>query len=191
MFALFERLLQPTTTPQDPEPPAGLIAFYWHFARQAKGLFAGLFAAGFAVALLDSLIPVFIGRIVTLITSNPPETLFAAFWPILLAMAVVLLLLRPLALTSQNIMANQAIAANVANLIRWQSHWHVVRQSWTFFQNDFAGRIANRVMQTGPAIRESLVALLTAVWYILVHQRAGVAGGRRPLAGVADHAGLS
>src|SRR5262249_34857742 len=76
---------------------------------------------------------------------------------------------RPLALTSQNIMANQAIAANVGNLIRWQSHWHVVRQSWAFFQNDFAGRIANRVMQTGPSIRETLTALLTAVWYILVY----------------------
>ena len=169
MFALFERLLKPTGTPEHPEPPPGLIAFYWHYARQAKGLFAGLFAAGFAVALLDSLIPVFIGRIVTLITASAPETLFATFWPLLLAMAVVLLVLRPLALTLQNIMANQAIAANVANLIRWQSHWHVVRQSWGFFQNDFAGRIANRVMQTGPAIRESLVALLTAVWYILVY----------------------
>jgi ATP-binding cassette subfamily B multidrug efflux pump len=66
-------------------------------------------------------------------------------------------------------MANQAIAANVGNLIRWQSHWHVVRQSWAFFQNDFAGRIANRVMQTGPSIRETLTALLTAVWYILVY----------------------
>jgi ATP-binding cassette subfamily B multidrug efflux pump len=169
MFAWFEQLLQPTNTPRDPEPPAGLIAFYWHFARQAKGLFAGLFAAGFALALLDSLIPVFMGHVVTLITSSRPDTLFAAFWPILLGMALVLLVLRPLALTAQNIMANQAIAANVSNLIRWQSHWHVVRQSWTFFQNDFAGRIANRVMQTGPAIRESLVALLTAVWYILVY----------------------
>jgi ATP-binding cassette subfamily B multidrug efflux pump len=169
MFALFERLLPPTTTPQHPEPPAGLIAFYWHYARQAKGLFAGLFAAGFALALLDSLIPLFMGRIVTLITSSRPETLFATFWPMLAGMALVLLVLRPLALTAQNIMANQAIAANVSNLIRWQNHWHVVRQSWTFFQNDFAGRIANRVMQTGPAIRESLVALLTAVWYILVY----------------------
>ncbi|HEY6254975.1 MAG TPA: ABC transporter ATP-binding protein [Xanthobacteraceae bacterium] len=169
MFALFERLLQPTTTPRNPEPPAGLVAFYWHFARQAKGLFAGLFAAGFALALLDSLIPLFMGRIVTLITSSQPDTLFAAFWPMLVGMATVLLVLRPLALTMQNIMANQAIAANVTTLIRWQSHWHVVRQSWTFFQNDFAGRIANRVMQTGPAIRESLVALLTAVWYILVY----------------------
>jgi ATP-binding cassette subfamily B multidrug efflux pump len=109
------------------------------------------------------------GRVVTLITSSAPETMFAGAWPMLLGMALVLLVLRPLALTAQNIMANQAIAANVGNLIRWQSHWHVVRQSWTFFQNDFAGRIANRVMQTGPAIRESLVALLTAVWYILVY----------------------
>jgi ATP-binding cassette subfamily B multidrug efflux pump len=169
MFALFERLLPPTAMPEHPEPPPGLIGFYWHFARQAKGLFIGLFAAGFAVALLDSLIPVFMGRVVTLITASKPETLFADFWPIFVAMALVLLVLRPLALTSQNIMANQAIAANVGNMIRWQSHWHVVRQSWAFFQNDFAGRIANRVMQTGPSIRETLTALITAVWYILVY----------------------
>jgi ATP-binding cassette subfamily B multidrug efflux pump len=169
MFALFERLLKPTVNPEHPEPPPGLIAFYWHYARQAKGLFAGLFAAGFAVALLDSMIPVFMGRVVTLITASAPETLFERFWPTLLGMAAVLLVLRPLALTTQNVMANQAIAANVSNMIRWQNHWHVVRQSWAFFQNDFAGRIANRVMQTGPAIRESLVALLTAVWYILVY----------------------
>jgi len=169
MFALFERLLQPTETPDHPEPPPGLVAFYWHYARQAKGLFIGLFVAGFFVAVLDSLIPVFIGRIVTLITAGEPGELFARFWPLLTAMAFVLLVLRPIALTTQNVMANQAIAANVGNMIRWQSHWHVVRQSWAFFQNDFAGRIANRVMQTGPSIRESLVALLTAVWYILVY----------------------
>src|SRR5205085_5771912 len=87
----------------------------------------------------------------------------------LLGMAGFMLVLRPLAMTAQNTFANQAIAANVGNLIRWQSHWHVVRQSWAFFQNDFAGRIANRVLQTGPSIRESIVALLTAVWYILVY----------------------
>ena len=82
---------------------------------------------------------------------------------------MVLLVARPLAVTAQSMIANQSIAANVGNLVRWQSHWHVVRQSWAFFQNDFAGRIANKVMQTGPAVRESMVALLTAVWYILVY----------------------
>src|SRR5262249_60511248 len=52
---------------------------------------------------------------------------------------------------------------------RRHHHLYGVRQSWAFFQNDFAGRIANRVMQTGPAIRETLVAMLTSVWYILVY----------------------
>jgi ATP-binding cassette, subfamily B, multidrug efflux pump len=160
--------------PEHLEPPPGLVGFYWHFARQAKGLLVGLFAAGFVVALLDSMIPVFIGRVVTLITSVKPQQLVADHWHLFAGMALVLLVLRPLALTAQNIMANQAIAANVGNMIRWQSHWHVVRQSWAFFQNDFAGRIANRVMQTGPAIRESLVALITAVWYILVYGTSAV-----------------
>ncbi len=116
----------------------------------------------------------FIGRVVALITAAQPAELFATYWPLLALMALVLLVLRPLAITAQNIMANQAIAANVGNLVRWQSHWHVVRQSWAFFQNDFAGRIANRVMQTGPAIRETLVSLLTAVWYILVYGTSAV-----------------
>ena len=169
MFSFFERLLKPTETPERPEPPATLIGFFWHYARQAKGLFAALFVAGFVVALLDTLVPIFIGRVVTLITTDVPQTLFAEHWPLLLTMAVTLLVVRPLALTTQNLLSNQAISANVSNRIRWQNHWHVVRQSWAFFQNDFAGRIANRVMQTGPAIRETVVALITGVWYILVY----------------------
>jgi ATP-binding cassette subfamily B multidrug efflux pump len=115
------------------------------------------------------MIPVFIGKVVTLVSNSKPEELLASSWPVLLAMALVLLLLRPAAYTIQQLVMNQAIAANVANRIRWQNHWHVARQSWAFFQNDFAGRIATRVMQTGPAIRESLVSLLTAVWFILIY----------------------
>ena len=173
-LSCFERLLKPTDTPAQTEPPASFTAFFWHFIRQAKGLFVALFVAGFVVALLDSTIPVFMGRIVTLITSNSPQDLFAQYWPHLLGMALVLLVARPLAMFAQNLLANQAIAANVSNRIRWQNHWYVVRQSWAFFQNDFAGRIANRVMQTGPAMRETMVALLTGVWYILVYGTAAL-----------------
>jgi ATP-binding cassette subfamily B multidrug efflux pump len=174
MFKLFERLLNPTDTPAAAEPPASFVAFFWHFIRQSKGLFVALFAAGFVVALLDSTIPVFMGRIVTLITANPPNELFGKFWPHLIGMALVLLVARPLAMFAQNLLANQAVSANVSNRIRWQNHWYVVRQSWAFFQNDFAGRIANRVMQTGPAIRETMVAMLTSVWYILVYGTAAL-----------------
>jgi ATP-binding cassette subfamily B multidrug efflux pump len=169
MFHFFEKTLKPTAVPETAEPPPGLVAFYWHFARQAKPLFIGLFAVGFAVALIEVMIPVFIGKVVTLVTASKPEELLAIAWPWLLSMAGVLVVLRPAASTTQLLLMNQAIAANVSNRIRWQNHWHVSRQSWSFFQNDFAGRIATRVMQTGPAIRESLVSLLTAVWFILIY----------------------
>jgi ATP-binding cassette subfamily B multidrug efflux pump len=174
VFSFFENALEPTAIPAQAEPPTGLVAFYWHFARQARGLFAALFVAGLVVALLDSLIPVFMGRVVALITATAPDRLFAESWHILAGMALVLLMVRPLAITLQNLIANQAISANMANLIRWQNHWHVARQAWTFFQNDFAGRIATKVMQTGPALRESLVSLITGVWYILVYGTAAV-----------------
>ena len=174
MFSRFETILQPTGLPEKPEPPGGLIAFYWHFARQAKGLFLALFVIELFVALLDSAIPWFIGRIVTLVTSVPVDRFLADTWPLLAAMAVVILVARPAIVLARYLVMNQAIAGPFTNLIRWQSHWHVVRQSWAFFQNDFAGRISNRVMQTGPALRESLVASFTAVWYVIVYGTSAV-----------------
>ncbi len=168
VFRFFENLLEPTGLPPGP-PPAGLGAFYWHHARQARLLVAALFAAGLVVALLDTTIPVFVGRVVTMVSSRTPHAVLHDSWPQLLAMALVLLVARPAAMLVQNLITNQAIIPSFSNLIRWQSHWHVVRQSWTFFQNDFAGRIANRVMQTGPALRESVVSATNAVWYILVY----------------------
>ena len=174
MFRLFESLLHPTAQSPDVAPPTGLMAFYWHYARQARGLLVALFCAGFMVAVLDSLIPVFIGRVVTLVSTHAPETLIAEAGPQLLGMALVMLLLRPAALFLQNLITNQAIAPGLSNLIRWQNHWHVVRQSWSFFQNDFAGRIANRIIQTGPSLRESIIAATNAVWYILVYGTSAV-----------------
>jgi ATP-binding cassette subfamily B multidrug efflux pump len=169
VFSYFENLLKPTAIPPDAEPPDGLAAFYWHYAKQAKGLVIALFAVGFCVAALDTMIPVFMGRLVNLITTTSPVVLVAEHWHQLLGMALVLLIARPAVILLQNLLTNQAIAPGLTNVIRWQSHWHVVRQSWTFFQNDFAGRIANRVMQTGPALRESVVAGTNAVWYIFVY----------------------
>lgn len=157
-----------TPVPEAP-PPRGLLGFYWYFIRQARLLFALLFGAGLVVALLDALIPVFIGRVVGLLADHEPGQLFTESWPALLGMAAVLLIGRPLAILAQNLVGQMAINAGVTSMIRWQSHWHVVRQGWSFFQEDFAGRIANRVMQAGPALRESVVQSVNAVWYILVY----------------------
>ena len=174
MFRLFESFLSPTgdasrADPHPVQPPEGLVPFYWHFVSQAKPLFAALFVAGFSVSVLDASVPWFIGRLVRAITSTPRELFFAENHALLLAMVLVVLLARPAAIASQNLVSNVAIVANVTNMVRWQSHRHVVRQSWPFFQNDFAGRIASRVMDTGPAIRQSAIAGITAVWGITVY----------------------
>jgi ATP-binding cassette subfamily B multidrug efflux pump len=175
MFAKFERFLTPTATPEHPEPPAGLLAFLWHFARQAKWLFAALFVIELLMALSDSAVPWFMGRVVTMVTKVPADRFFAQGWPWLLGMTVVVLIVRPGVTLVRYLINNQALAAPFTGLVRWQAHWHVVRQSWAFFQNDFAGRISNRVMQTAPSVRSTLTATITTVWYITVYGVSAIA----------------
>ena len=150
-------------------PPAGLLAFYWHFVRQTKGWYAAMFAASLGVALLDTLIPLFIGRLVSLMEAPDRQAALADQWPLLAGMAVLMLFARPAMMLIDIAIRHNALIPGVTSLMRWQSHWHVVRQSWPFFQNDFAGRIANRVMQTANSLRESVMAAIRAVWYIVVY----------------------
>jgi ATP-binding cassette subfamily B multidrug efflux pump len=168
MFAFFEQRIRPTELPRS-APPPGLLAFFWHFIRQTRGLYAAMFASGLAVALIDTLIPVFIGRLVTLMQTTDRAAAFSAALPALLGMAALVLFGRPLVLLADSLIRNNAVVPGVTSLIRWQSHWHVVRQSWPFFQNDFAGRIANRVMQTSNSLRESVVSSIRAIWYIAIY----------------------
>ena len=169
MLRRFEALLDPTARSPEPPPTKGLWPFYWQFIRQVRPLVVALFVFGGLIAILDVTIPAFIGRVVGLVSSHTPEALLRETWPQLATMAGVLLLVRPLVFMGHVVLINQIVNPGLSNMVRWQNHWHVVRQSWTFFQNDFAGRIANRVLQTGPSLRESLVMAFDAAWYIVVY----------------------
>jgi len=145
------------------------MAFYWHFIRQTKGWYAAMFVASLGVALFDTAIPLIFGRLVALMDTEDRLAAVAAQWPMLLGMAALVLVARPIAILTDIVIRQNVLVPGATSLIRWQSHWHVVRQSLTFFQNDFAGRIANRVMQTGGALRESAMSSIRAVWYISVY----------------------
>ena len=179
MFRFFESLVPRTLTPPlDAEPagpPPGLLAFYWHFVRQTRGLYLAMLATGLGVALIDTTIPVFIGKLVGLMTAADRSDALRAQWPLLAGMAALVLFARPLMMVTDSLVRNNAVIPGVTTLVRWQSHWHVIRQSWPFFQNDFAGRIANRVMNTGHALRESVVSSIRAIWYIIVYGLAALA----------------
>src|SRR5580700_368294 len=114
MFRFFEKLIEPTEKPPDAPPPElgsphALGRFYWHFVRQIPGLLIALFVTGFLAAVVDVAVPVCIGRIVTLITTQQPETIWqAAGWQ-LIGMAVLLAVLRPMAHFAQALVTNQAL----------------------------------------------------------------------------------
>jgi len=166
---LFSPRTPASARPSPGAPPPGLVAFYWHYIRQTKGLYLAMFAASLAVALLDTVIPLFIGRLVSIMEATDRQQALIAQWPLLAGMVALILVIRPAAILIDVAIRHNAIIPGVTNLVRWQNHWHVIRQSWPFFQNDFAGRIAQRVMQTGMALRESTMASIRAVWYIAVY----------------------
>ncbi len=171
MFSLFENLV-PGPAPlaeaqRDHPPPTGLLAFYWYFIRQARSVFAAMFVTALAIALIDTLVPVLIGQLVRLVESPDRRAALEQAWPVLAVIAVTILFGRPLVILLDSLVRHNAVVPGVSQMVRWQSHWHVVRQSLPFFQNDFAGRLASRVMQTGYSLRETVTASIRAVWYIL------------------------
>ena len=169
MFSYLQSRIKGTASTGPGAPPPGLLAFYWHFVRQTRGWYALMFVTSLAVALIDTVIPVFIGKLVSMMEAADRQAALAREWPLLIGMVALVLIARPLVLFADVAIRHAGLIPGVTSLIRWQSHWHVVRQSWPFFQNDFAGRIANRVMQTANALRESVMQSIRAVWYIAVY----------------------
>lgn len=169
MFTYLGSLIQGTRRVPPDTPPAGLLAFYWHFLRQTPWPFFGMVLASLGVALADMCIPVFIGQLVSLMQNADRGAALAGQALNLAGMLGIVLIVRPLLLFTDIAIRSNIILPGLTNLIRWQSHWHVVRQSWPFFQKDFAGRIANRVMQTPMSMRESIGATVRAVLYSLIY----------------------
>lgn len=169
MFAWFERRIDPFKPAPVAQPPAGLIAFYWHFIRQVWPTFVVLMATGGTVALLEVAMFRYIGQIIDLLKTTAPADFFAQEGTSLLVMAVVVLVLRPLCGILHDMLVRQTVVPSLTNLVRWQSHRYLVRQSLSFFQNDFAGRLANRVLQTGVSLRESVMETVNSLWFVIVY----------------------
>ncbi len=167
MHAFFERLTQ--TLPQDPvvPPPDTVGGFYRHFLRPVRGLLiVALIISGLA-SLSEMAMYAFLGMLVDWLEAATPQTFLAEYgWP-LVAMAVVAAILRPLLVLVSRGLINLSLVPSLTDNIRWDNYRWVLRQSLTFFQNDFAGRVAQKVMQTGPAVRESVVNILDGIWTML------------------------
>ena len=169
MFNYLQSRIRGTANVGPGTPPPSLIAFYWHFVKQTKGWYGLMFVTSLGVALIDTVMPLFIGRLVGLMETSDRLAALRQNALMLSGMVVLILFVRPLVLLCDVAIRQNALIPGVTSLIRWQSHWHVVRQNLPFFQNDFAGRIASRVMQTANALRESVMSSIRGVFYIVVY----------------------
>ena len=126
-------------------------------------------AVGFFAALIEVALFSFLGQLIDMTQATPSGEFFARYRNELLWMLLVALIVRPLVFGLHDLLVNQAISPSLTNLIRWQNHRYVLKQSLGFFQNDFAGRIAQRIMQTGPSLRDSAMQVADALWHVLVY----------------------
>ncbi len=165
--ARFDRMYSPVALAADPQPAAGTWPFFRYFLAQFRGALVARFVLVAIGAIADAMLPVFLGWIVGMLATTAPGDLWAEHWPQFLVMLAVVLL-RPVVFYFDQLVRNHAVTPNLIDLVRWQSHWHVIRQSWTFFQNDFAGRIGTKVMQSGEAVEMAANTTIDAVWSTVV-----------------------
>jgi ATP-binding cassette subfamily B multidrug efflux pump len=168
MFRFFETRIDPFRDHDETMPPATLVGFYLRYCRQAWPWLAGLMAVGLIVSLIEASILRFVGSIVDLLRATNPAHVLEDRGGTFLVMGLAILIARPLATISHDLLTQQTTAPGWTNLIRWQTHRYVLRQSLDYFANDFAGRIASNVVQTGPALRESCVQVIDALWFVTI-----------------------
>ncbi|MBZ8134868.1 ABC transporter ATP-binding protein [Afifella sp. IM 167] len=167
MFSFFERLVDPFREAPG-APPQGTFAFIRHYVRQLGWPLGALLFTGLGVAVTDALIFAFIGRLVDMLSKANPATFWADHGAVVAGMGFVVLVLRPAFMILNGLLSEQTISPNFANMVRWQNYRYVLRQSFSFFSNDFAGRIANKVMQTGISLSEFVTGLVETFWFVAV-----------------------
>ena len=175
MFRFFERLADPYAPyPETDAPPRRLWPFMRDWSRPFYRLFAVTSALSIVVALIEVGLIAYLGRVVDLLSSNTPEELVAAHGWELIAMAAFILIVRPLIQGLDVALLNNGIMPNYGTLFRWRAHAQVLRQPVGWFENDFAGRIANRIMQTPPAAGEAVFQLFDAISFSIAYMLAAV-----------------
>ena len=169
MYRLFERLTKPFPEDKPTQPPSTLFAFCRHYTKgmELSLVFMSLSAA--LLAILEVSLFSYMGQLVDWLSIHTPETLFVEQKSELIKMAVVLLIILPLVVFFHSAILHQALLGNYPMSIRWLAHRYLLRQSVSFYQNEFSGRIATKVMQTSLAVRETVMKLLDVLMYIVVY----------------------
>lgn len=169
MFRFFENLVDPYVDYSEKNtPPQTLWLFLKEYAEPFKRVFVFTAIMSVVVAAIEIWLISYMGRLVDLL-SGSPDTFWATYGTEITLVGVFILFVRPALQGLDVMLLNNAVLPNFGTLIRWRAHRHVLRQSVGWFENDFAGRIANRIMQTPPAAGEVVFQVFDAIAFSLAY----------------------
>ena len=169
MLRFFESLINPFPPQAPGQPPQGLVAFCLHYTRGLRKPLLIMSVLTAALAILEVYLVQFMGSLVDWLVNSDPATLLAQEQATLWGMGALLLIGMPLLVFLHAALVHQALLGNYPMKIRWLAHRYLLGQSMSFYQDDFAGRLATKVMQTSLAVRESVMKLLDVMVYVGVY----------------------
>ncbi len=168
MFGLFEKLVHPYPAAEPSVPPRGFVAFVWSCTQGLRPFIAGMTLLTAAIGAFEALLFSMLGRIVDWLGAVAPAQLWAQERDTLLMLAGVLLA-SPLVIALQTLLKHQTLAGNMPMLLRWNFHRRMLGQSMSFYQDEFAGRVAAKVMQTALAARDVVLIVCDIMVFVVIY----------------------
>lgn len=169
MFRFFENLVDPYGPYDEKDtPPSRLLPFLLDYSQPFKRIFVYAALMSVVVASIEIGLIWAMGWVVDILAGDPAEV-WDSYGSWLIGLAVFILFVRPALQALDVLLLNNTILPNFGTLIRWRAHKHVLRQSVGWFENDFAGRIANRIMQTPPAAGEAVFQVFDAITFSMAY----------------------
>lgn len=169
MFTFFESLIKPFPPQEPQQPPKTLFAFCRHYTRGIEIYLVIMAVLTALIAVMEVSLFGFLGQLVDILNQHSPDAFWAEFGSQTLFMAGVILIALPVTVFLHSTIIHQTLLGNYPMMIRWQAHRYLLGQSLSFYQNEFAGRIATKVMQTALAVRETVMKLLDVLLYVIVY----------------------
>jgi ATP-binding cassette, subfamily B, multidrug efflux pump len=169
MYRWFEQRIDPFAPFNENEtPPDTVSRFAWHYLKPVRHWLVILFVASLIVGLFESSLYILLGWLVDILAHSTPDRIWADHGTALMVVGVLILFLRPVLLFVHETITNQVLVPQSTNMIRWRTHVYTLGHSLSYFQGDFAGRLANRITQGGSAIREIAVTVLDTLLYVAI-----------------------
>ncbi len=169
MLGFFERLIKAFPAEAPEQPPGSLFAFCRHYTRGMEIPLLLMSVLTASLAILEVSLFSFMGQLVDWLITKNKDTFLVDEFGTLLWMGCLLLIVMPILTLLHAAIVHQALLGNFPMSIRWSAHRYLLRQSMAFYQDDFAGRIATKVMQTSLAVRETVIKLLDVMVYVVVY----------------------